>query len=280
MESGVPPLPPRAIPIINEPDNPLDTLRAFIELVSILRVTCPWDKEQTATSLMPMLIEEAYEAAEAAEFNDMTELSKELGDLLLHVIMQAVIAEEHGFFTLNTIVQQEFHKLVHRHPHVFGELAMHSATDVKANWERLKKQEGRNSALEGIPRHLPALQRAQRAQEKAARVGFDWRIADGAWDKLDEELHELRATLSAQTSPATQAEFEEEFGDVLFSLVNVSRFYHLNAEQTLQKATNKFIRRFQRIEDLAAAQQKELHTMSLEEMDVLWNQAKEELRHE
>lgn len=272
VSSGNHPVPP-----ISNLDDPIEQFRAFVELVQILHIECPWDKEQTHTSLMPLLIEEVYEAQEAADAHDAKELSKELGDVLLHVVMNGVIAEEAGTFTLAQVLNRVREKLIHRHPHVFGSVAAGDANAVKVNWEQLKMQEGRTSVLEGVPKHLPALLRAQRTQEKASRVGFDWDNAPDVWKKVEEELAELHAELTNQES-SNQAAVEEEFGDVMFALVNAARFQNLNAEQALQHATSKFTKRFQRIEQMAAAQGKALNDMTLAEMDELWNEAKRELR--
>ncbi|MCS6808609.1 MAG: nucleoside triphosphate pyrophosphohydrolase [Candidatus Kapabacteria bacterium] len=246
--------------------------QAFVELVRILRAECPWDKKQTHTTLMPLLLEEVYETIEAAESHHTGELAKELGDILLHVVMNAVIAEESSAFSIADVIRQEFDKLVARHPHVFGDAAAATAEDVKRNWEHLKMQEGRRSVVEGVPKHLPALLRATRIQEKVAAVGFDWDNSDDAFAKVSEELHELRSACAAYSA----AQIEEELGDVLFALVNFSRFLGVNAEQALQKASDKFMRRFQRVEELATGEGKHLHAMSLVEMDMLWNQAKAE----
>lgn len=278
----------RPVPQVAHPSDPVEQFRTFMEIVRVLRTDCPWDRKQTHESLTPLLIEETYEAVEAAQTQNYPELAKELGDILLHVVMNAVIAEEAGTFTMQHVIAREIEKLVHRHPHVFaGVGGVNSAEDVQKNWEQLKMKEGRTSALEGVPKHLPALLRSQRTQEKAARVGFDWDDARDVWAKVEEEFAELKTELDAAIVPNTQApsngipsnqdRIQEEFGDFLFSLVNAARFLGLDAEQTLQNANNKFIHRFQRIEALAQQQGRDLRSMTLAEMDELWNEAK---RHE
>ncbi|MCU0427042.1 MAG: nucleoside triphosphate pyrophosphohydrolase [Candidatus Kapabacteria bacterium] len=267
---------PSAVPTIAAPHDEVELFRSFVELVRILRVECPWDRKQTHTTLMPLLLEEVYETIDAAEAHNAPELAKELGDIMLHVVMNAVIAEETEAFSMKEILQREFDKLVTRHPHVFGDVSADSADDVKRNWEQIKMREGRKSVVEGVPKHLPALLRATRIQEKVAAVGFDWDNAEGALAKVAEEFNELRVAREANN----QADIEEEFGDALFALVNASRFIGVNAEQSLQKANEKFMRRFKRIEELAAETATTLDSMSLAEMDALWNRAKaEEKKH-
>ncbi len=264
---------PRAVPVIHAPEDEAEYFRAFLDLVRILRVECPWDRKQTHTSLTPLLLEEVYETIDAVEASDNAEMAKEFGDILLHVVMNAVIAEETSAFSMKEILRREFDKLVTRHPHVFGNVSdVDSAEDVKRNWEQIKMREGRKSVLEGVPKHLPALLRATRIQEKVAAIGFDWQDAEGALEKVAEEFAELRVARAAND----RANIEEEFGDALFALVNASRFLKVNAEQALQNANAKFMRRFQRIEELATEQSRRLDAMSLQEMDELWNQAKRE----
>lgn len=260
------------VPQILAPQDEVEYFRAFVDLVRILRVECPWDRKQTHSSLTPLLLEEVYETIDAVEANNHAEMSKEFGDILLHVVMNAIIAEETGTFSMKDVIRREFDKLVTRHPHVFGDSSVNSADDVKRNWEQIKMQEGRTSVLEGVPKHLPALLRATRIQEKVAAVGFDWQDAEGALEKVAEEFAELREARANND----RANIEEEFGDALFALVNASRFLKVNAEQALQNANAKFMRRFQRIEALAAERSQKLDSMTLQEMDTLWNQAKQE----
>ncbi len=248
-------------------DDPVAQFQALWETVRLLRRACPWDREQTHASLAPLLIEEAYETVEAIRHGDTAELARELGDLLLHVLMHSAIAEEAGEFQLQTVIAQERLKLIHRHPHVFGSAAADTAQAVKQRWEQLKLNEGRSSLLEGIPRSLPALLRAQRLQERAASVGFDWSRREEVWRKVEEEFRELRTALDTGSPTHIAA----ELGDLLFALVNAARFEHLNAEECLQTANDKFVRRFQYIEQRASAPLAEL---SLAEMDSLWEEAK------
>ncbi len=247
----------------------------FSQLVHImkrLRRECPWDREQTPQSLRQYILEEAYETIEAIDNQDWEELKKELGDLLLQVVFQAEIAEEEGRFTLEEIIEHINQKLIQRHPHVFGTVKAETAQQVKENWEEIKyRTEKRRSYLDGIPRNLCALLRAQRAQEKAAKVGFDWADASGVLSKLEEEIQELKTSLQAGDPEA----MEEEIGDLLFSLVNLSRFYGINAEDALRRTTNKFMARFQYIEQKLADQNRSVQEASLEEMDRLWEEAKQ-----
>lgn len=249
----------------------LEQFGAFVELVRILRSDCPWDRKQTHESISHLLVEEVYETIEAIKAGNDREFSKELGDLLLHIVMHGVLAEERGAFSLGEIISQEFDKLVRRHPHVFGSADAADAEQVKKNWEDIKMTEGRTSVLEGVPASLPALLRAQRMQEKAANVGFDWDRKDEVWDKVEEELHELQQELR----DGRRTEAFEEFGDLLFALINAARFEHIVAEEALQFTNNKFARRFRFIEEQAAAQNRSLRDMTLGEMDELWNRAKE-----
>jgi len=260
------------VPTILPPHDEIEQFRAFVELVRVLRKECPWDRKQTHTTLMPLLLEEVYETIDAAEAGDMLELGKELGDILLHVVMNAVIAEEDKSFSIKEIIEREFTKLVTRHPHVFADANADSPDAVKRTWEQIKMKEGRTSVLEGVPKHLPALLRAHRIQEKVAAVGFDWDNDEDVWNKVEEELAEFRVARLENDKAA----IEEEFGDVLFSIVNAARFAGLNAEQSLQNANVKFMKRFRRLEELARETAQNLDSMSLAEMDALWNRAKQE----
>lgn len=261
---------PRQVPYPTQPDNILDQFGSFVELVRILRSDCPWDREQTHESISHLLVEEVYETLEAIKNGDDREFSKELGDLFLHVVMHGVIAEERGAFSLRDIIEQEFKKLVRRHPHVFGERVADNSEQVMKNWEQIKMTEGRRSVLEGVPHSLPALLRAQRIQEKVSNVGFDWEHKSDVWNKVEEELREFRTELEAGNRERTF----EEFGDVLFALINAARFENVVAEEALQHTNSKFTRRFRFIEEQAAARGKQLRDMTLGEMDDLWNEAK------
>lgn len=242
----------------------------LVKLISILRKECPWDRKQTHHSIKDNLIEEAYEAVEAIDNNDLDELRKELGDLLLHVVFQTKMATETNSFDIGDVIYSISEKLIRRHPHVFGETVADEENQVAANWEAIKLEEGRESILDGVPKHLPGLIRAQRMQEKAANVGFDWAEWQLAWKKLNEEIDEWREAVENQTAKEQQ----EEFGDLLFSMVNVGRLLDLNAEDAIRGANRKFNDRFQYIEKSLKEQNRSIVEASLEEMDELWNEAK------
>lgn len=256
-----------------------DTAGEFMRLVKImdeLREQCPWDKKQTIQSLRPMTIEETYELADAITENDWPQLREELGDLLLHIVFYARIGKEEGQFTLNEVISGICEKLIARHPHIYGDPAkeglreVRSAEDVKQNWEKLKLKEGKRSVLSGLPASLPAMVKAMRIQEKSKQVGFEWEHTGQVWNKVEEEMKELQEAVSGGRLP----EMEEEMGDLLFSLVNYCRFIGVDAENALEKTNKKFIYRFQQMEEAAAAQNRFLHDMTLEEMDALWNEIK------
>lgn len=249
------------------------TDKLFLEYMAVvrrLRKECPWDREQTHQSIRHSLIEEAYEVVEAIDENDLGELKKELGDLLLHVALHAVMAEEKKAFDIDAVLHSSMEKLIRRHPHVFGGLAVENAREVKVNWEKIKMSEGRNSLMEGVPKELPSLLRAHRLQEKASKVGFDWKEKGPVWEKVREEIDELQR--AEQTGQADET--EEEFGDLLFALVNYSRFLNINPENALRRSTAKFIRRFQALEQELVQRGKRVEDSTLEEMDELWNAAK------
>lgn len=250
----------------------------FERLVSIMdrlrdKNGCPWDREQTRESLKPFLIEEAYELLEAIEENSPEKIKEEIGDLLFQLIFHARISEELGEFDIRDVLDSITQKMVSRHPHVFGNLNLESTEEVVQRWEEHKKREGklRDSVLEGVPRALPSLLRAQRVQERASRVGFDWKEAGGVLEKIEEELEEFREALRSGEG----RRMEEELGDLLFSIVNLSRFVNINPEEALRRTTDRFIRRFRYIETGARAMGRELDELSLEEMDRLWEEAKE-----
>lgn len=255
-----------------EAKSAVEAYADFVAVVRQLRRDCPWDREQTHESVKHLLIEEAYETVAAIDEEDWDELKKELGDLLLHVVFHSVIAEQGGRFTLKEVIDTETEKLVRRHPHVFGDVEVDGVTQVLQNWEQIKLREGKKkSALEGVPRHLPALLRAHRVQEKAAGVGFDFPERAGAWEKVEEEMREFHA-LVEEGAPA--AEREQEFGDLLFALVNYARFAGVNPENALSRTNDKFARRFQHIEQRLVEQGKTLQDVDLEEMDRYWDEAK------
>ncbi len=248
-----------------------DEFQRLVSIMKELRQKCPWDRKQTHQSLRQYILEEAYETVEAIDNQDWNELKKELGDLLLQIVFQAEIAEEEKRFQLADVIHHINEKLIERHPHVFGDTQVSSAEEVKDNWEQIKyKTEKRTSILQGVPKHLCALLRAQRIQDKAAHVGFDWEDPKEVIQKVKEEVQELESALENHNAE----EAEEEIGDLLFSLVNLSRFLNINAEDALRKTTNKFIARFQYIENQLAQQNKDIHQVTLQEMDALWNEAK------
>ena len=233
---------------------------------------CPWDKEQTRESLKPFLVEETYEVMEAVDEGDPEKIKEELGDLLFQIIFHCQIAKENGEFNINDVIKTISDKMIKRHPHVFGKEKFETAEDVIKQWEERKKEEGKfkESILEGIPKGLPSLLRAQRLQARAAKVGFDWQKVEDVFEKLDEELSEFRDALSNKK----QQEIEDELGDIFFVLVNISRFVGINPEDALRKTISKFISRFRYIEMKAADAGKSLSDMTLEEMDALWDEAK------
>lgn len=251
--------------------NPLLRLK---EISAILRAPggCPWDREQTPASLKPYLIEEAYEVIDAIDSADTKDYREELGDLLYQVYAHAQIAEEESLFTVEDVAQGIVDKLIRRHPHVFGNEDINDSKGVKDRWEKIKKEEkeGRRSVLAGIPRHLPALTMAYRVQEKVSHVGFDWEKIDDAVKKIDEELDEFKEAVSNNSSEM----MKEEAGDILFSIVNVLRFRGIDPEDALRGTVNKFIKRFGYIESVSAEQGKSLNSMTLEEMDKLWEESK------
>jgi MazG family protein len=242
----------------------------LVNVVRKLRIECPWDKEQTHESLRYPLIEEAYEVVESIDDQNLEELKKELGDLLLHVVYHSTIAEDNREFTLPSVIQNATDKLIRRHPHVFGDVKVSGPEEVKENWEKIKLSEGRESIVDGVPRELPALLRAFRVQDKASKVGFDWEKKEDVWKKVEEELRELRAEALEGDTERT----EEEFGDLLFAVVNYARFLRINPEYALRQTVDKFIKRFQFIETKLKDQGKDITKTTLEEMDRLWEEAK------
>ena len=248
---------------------------SFLRLVQImdeLREKCPWDKKQTIHSLRSMTIEETYELADAITESDWKGIREELGDLLLHIVFYAQIGKEQGQFTLDEVIQGICDKLVARHPHIYGDVKVENAEEVKRNWENLKLKEGKKSVLSGIPPSLPAVVKAMRLQEKAKQVGFEWEVKEQVWEKVDEEAMELRDAVAA----GDQNKVEDEFGDLLFSLINYARFLHIDAENALERTNKKFISRFTGMEQKALAAGRNLNDMTLEEMDAIWNAIKQQ----
>ncbi len=251
-----------------------EKLEAFEKLLKImdeLRAGCPWDKAQTLESLRHLTIEETYELSDAILDNDLEEIRKELGDLMLHLVFYAKIGEEQGAFDIKGVLDGISEKLIVRHPHIYGDVKVQNADDVAENWERIKLKEGKKSVLEGVPTSLPALLKAYRMQEKAGGVGFEWERKDQVWEKVEEELQELQVEV---TQNADRERVEDEFGDLLFALVNYARYIGVNPEDALERTNKKFKRRFSHIEQRAEKQHKKLHDMKLDEMDALWNEAK------
>jgi len=254
----------------------LEKFREFVDIVYRLRKECPWDMEQTHQSLRRCLLEESYEVLEAIDKNDKVELRKELGDLILQVIFHSILGEETGDFTLKEVLEGETKKLIDRHPHVFGDKSLdeNKLTDsgkVKVNWEKLKSKEGRESVIDGIPAELPALFKAYRTQEKASKIGFDWKEKAPVYDKILEEVNELKVNIE---SGKPQADIEDEFGDVLFSIVNYARFINVNPEDALRGTIEKFSRRFREMEKSFISEGRDVHALSLDEMDARWNTIK------
>jgi MazG family protein len=252
------------------PPVPVKEFRSFVGVVRRLRRDCPWDRKQTHRSLRDSLIEETYEVVETLDKNNMAGLRQELGDLLLHIVMHATIAEQSGRFTLAEVFNDVQAKLIRRHPHVFGQARVTKAGEVVSQWERLKLAEGRASVLDGVPRALPALQRARRVQQRASRVGFDWKRRHQVWEKVREEMMEFRNVVRRGTTRRR----EEEFGDLLFALVNYARFTGVHPEHALRASTNKFIRRFRTMERELRRRGKDIQKTDLAEMDALWDRIK------
>jgi len=242
----------------------------FVEIVKRLRKECPWDKEQTNDSIKAATIEEAYEVVDAIDSNDFTELKKELGDLLLHVVFHTVIAEDSNHFTINDVIDSIREKLIRRHPHVFGNTIVSGAAEVKKNWEEIKLQEGRKFLLDGVPVLLPALQRAHRLQEKVAKVGFDWETKEDVWKKVIEEIEEMHRSEKEESHES----LENEIGDVFFALVNYSRYLGINPENALRKTNKKFIDRFRFVEQKITESGRKLSDSTLKEMDKYWEESK------
>ncbi len=251
-----------------------EQLAAFSRLLDImdeLREKCPWDKKQTLESLRHLTIEETYELADAILENDLQEVKKELGDVLLHIVFYAKIGSEKNAFDIGDVANSISDKLIHRHPHIYGDVVVENEEDVKRNWEQLKLKEGKSSVLEGVPKNLPAIVKASRIQEKVSGVGFDWEKPEQVWEKVQEELTELNEEIKEGNKENT----EKEFGDVLFSMINYARFIGVNPENALEKTNKKFINRFQYLEKEAKKEGKELSDMSLTEMDIYWEKSKE-----
>ncbi len=239
-----------------------------------LRTQCPWDMKQTVHTLRPQTLEEVYELADALSAEDWKGIKEELGDLLLHIVFYSRIGAEQQQFTLEDVIEGVCNKLVHRHPHIYSSTVVKDEAEVKQNWERIKQQEGKKSILSGLPTSLPAVMKALRLQEKTKTVGFEWDNTEQVKQKVDEEIQELYEAVAEGDAK----HMEEEMGDVFFALVNYARFIHVDPEKALEQTNKKFIRRFQRVEEMAAEKGKSLHDMTLAEMDALWNLVKQEER--
>ena len=252
--------------------NYTENFERLVGIMDELREKCPWDKKQTIQTLRSMTIEETYELADAITEENWQEIKEELGDILLHIIFYARIAREQNMFTLNDVLETICNKLIVRHPHIYGNVKVNDDEDVKKNWEKIKLSEGKSSVLSGVPVSLPAIVKAARIQEKAKQVGFEWKRKEDVWLKVEEEADELKHAVENNAGK----EVEEEFGDLLFSLVNYARFLNVDAENALEQTNKKFIRRFTRMEGIAKEQGTNLHDMTLEEMDAIWNIVKKE----
>ncbi|MEY3425964.1 MAG: hypothetical protein RL679_1322 [Bacteroidota bacterium] len=253
-----------------------ERLLAFGRLLKImdeLREKCPWDKKQTLESLRPLTIEETYELADAIIDNDLKSLEGEIGDLFLHLVFYCKIGEEKGAYSVESVLHAICDKLIHRHPHIYGDIEATTEEEVKANWEKIKLNEGKTSVLQGVPSSLPAMVKASRIQEKVKGIGFEWDSKEAVWEKVKEEMEEFQVEQTKNSE-----HMEEEFGDVLFSLVNYARFVNINPENALAKTNKKFIDRFQLMEKMIIDEQQSIQDMNLTEMDVYWEKAKKILK--
>ena len=256
---------------MNTRKQQLEAFNRLLDIMDELREKCPWDQKQTLQSLRHLTIEETYELADAILDNDLDEIKKELGDVLLHIVFYAKIGSEKKAFDIADIAHTISDKLIDRHPHIYGDVKVENEEEVKQNWEKLKLKEGKKSVLEGVPKSLPAMVKANRIQDKVAGVGFDWEEPHQVWEKVQEELTEL----NDEIKNSNQDKIEKEFGDVLFSMVNYARFIGVNPENALEKTNKKFINRFQYLEEAAKKEGKQLSEMTLAEMDIHWENSKE-----
>lgn len=248
----------------------LSAFERLLDIMDELREQCPWDRKQTFESLRHLTIEETYELGDAILDNDLQEIKKELGDLLLHIVFYAKIGSEQNAFDVGDVANEICDKLINRHPHIYGDTKVYDADQVIKNWESIKLKEGRNSVLEGVPKSLPALVKALRIQEKVAGVGFEWDNAEDVLDKVKEEITELKQEVEDQNLD----KMEDEFGDVLFSLINYARYHKINPELALERTNKKFIKRFKYIEESAKKEGKVINELTLDQMEVFWNKAK------
>ncbi len=257
-------------------DPAIPAFGKLLEIMDELREKCPWDRVQTLDSLRHLTLEETYELSDMIMEKDLDGIKKELGDLMLHIVFYSKIASELKAFNMKDVLDSITEKLIRRHPHIYGDVVVKDAGEVRDNWEKIKLTEGRESVLGGVPNSLPALVKAYRIQEKASGVGFDWDKVSQVWEKVVEEMYEFKAEVEAAGEDSDKERMEQEFGDLLFALVNYARFININPEDALERTNRKFIRRFQYIEQGAKNSGKALHQLSLEEMDVFWNEAKKE----
>jgi XTP/dITP diphosphohydrolase len=255
--------------------NSADSFLRLVKIMDELREQCPWDKKQTIHTLRPLTIEETYELADAITENDWKGIKEELGDILLHILFYAKIGSEQKQFELKDVIDGICEKLIFRHPHIYGDVKVADEEEVKRNWEKLKIKEGKTSVLGGVPPSLPAMVKATRIQEKAKQVGFEWDNKEDVWKKVEEEIGELKEAIQLDEKD----KIDEEFGDVLFSLVNYARFLQVDAEGVLERTNKKFIYRFQQMETIAASRGKKLQDLSLTEMDAIWNEVKKQNAH-
>jgi XTP/dITP diphosphohydrolase len=256
------------MPEVKNLQKKLDAFARLLKIMDELREQCPWDRKQTFETLRNLTIEETYELADAILDKNMQDIKEELGDIMLHMVFYSKIGEEKGAFDIADAMNDNCDKLISRHPHIYGDVTVKDEAEVKRNWEQLKMKEGKKSVLGGVPKSLPAMVKAYRMQDKTAQVGFEWENAAQVWEKVEEEMGELQEAMNTKNA---QAEREEEFGDVLFSLINYARFQNIDPETALERTNRKFKARFEYIEANAP---KSLDDMSLEEMDTLWNEAK------
>ncbi|MBS3993988.1 MAG: nucleoside triphosphate pyrophosphohydrolase [Bacteroidetes bacterium] len=256
---------------MNTREQQLQAFNRLLDIMDDLRSQCPWDQKQTFESLRHLTIEETYELGDAILENNLEEIKRELGDLLLHIVFYAKIGSETQNFDIADVANAISEKLINRHPHIYGDVKVSSSDDVKTNWENLKLKEGKKSVLEGVPNSLPAMVKAYRMQEKAASVGFDWPTKEEVWKKVEEELKEFKNEVELKSN-----KIEDELGDVFFSLINYARFVDVNPESALERTNKEFIRRFQHIEAEAKKISKNISELSLTEMDVYWNEAKKQ----
>lgn len=255
---------------MNSREDQLKAIDRLLTIMDELREQCPWDRKQTMQSLRHLTIEETYELGDAILDNDLEEVKKELGDVLLHIVFYSKIGSETNDFDIADVANEICDKLISRHPHIYSDTKVENEEDVKRNWEQLKLKEGKKSVLEGVPKSLPALVKASRIQDKVAGVGFDWEEPQQVFEKLKEELEELQHEIDSED----RDKIEAELGDVLFSIINYARFLKVNPEDALERTNKKFIRRFQYLEEKAKEQNKSLRDMTLAEMDVYWEEAK------